>query len=91
MSIVEILILVLISGICGGIAESIVGYSRTGCIGSIVFGFIGALLGVWIARSMELPVLISIDIGGEVTFPIIWSIIGATVFVAILSLFTRRN
>jgi uncharacterized membrane protein YeaQ/YmgE (transglycosylase-associated protein family) len=52
-------------------------------------GFIGALLGAWISRKMGLGEILAIDIAGT-RFPIIWSIIGATLFVAIVGLFTRR-
>ncbi|MGF1459691.1 MAG: hypothetical protein ACFBSG_11770 [Leptolyngbyaceae cyanobacterium] len=78
------LLLLLVAGLCGGIAQGIMGYSRTGCLGSIVLGFIGTLLGIWLARALELPKFFEINIGGEVSFPIIWSVIGAALFVAVL-------
>ncbi|MBE7384079.1 MAG: hypothetical protein F6J95_022000 [Leptolyngbya sp. SIO1E4] len=91
MSLLDLLLLLLIAGVCGGLGQSIAGYSRAGCLGSIVLGFIGALLGVWIARQMALPTLFTINIGGQVAFPIVWSIIGSTLFVAILGFLTRRR
>ena len=57
---------------------------------SIALGFIGAVIGMWLARSLKLPELFAIDIGGT-KFPIIWSIIGATLFVAVIGLLTRRR
>ncbi|HEY9888672.1 MAG TPA: GlsB/YeaQ/YmgE family stress response membrane protein [Candidatus Obscuribacterales bacterium] len=89
MTLLDLLLLLLIAGICGGLAQSIVGYTQAGCLGSIVLGFIGAVLGTWLARTLELPSLLAINVGGEVTFPIVWSVIGAVLFVAILSLLTR--
>jgi uncharacterized membrane protein YeaQ/YmgE (transglycosylase-associated protein family) len=89
MSILEFLLLLLIAGICGGIAQAIVGFSRGGCLTSIALGLIGALLGTWISRQMELPELYSIDFEGR-AFPIVWSIIGATIFVALISLISGR-
>ena len=86
----EILLLLLIAGICGGIARSLVGYSHGGCLASIALGFIGALLGTWLQRLMQLPELFAVTIGDR-SFPIIWSIIGATLFAAVLSLLTRRR
>jgi len=88
VTILEFLVLLLIAGICGSIAQSIVGYSRGGCLASIALGFIGALLGSWISREMELPELFEVTIGNQ-PFPIIWSIIGGTLFVAILGLLVR--
>ena len=85
----SMIILLVISGICGAVGRSIAGGSRTGCLGSIALGFIGALLGSWIARQLRLPELVTLSVGGE-RFPVIWSIIGASLFVAVLSIFTRR-
>jgi uncharacterized membrane protein YeaQ/YmgE (transglycosylase-associated protein family) len=89
MSVVSFLILLVVAGICGAIGQAIAGYSRGGCLVSIALGFIGALLGMWLARLAGLPEVFAVNIGGE-SFPIIWSIIGSAIFVAILSLFTRR-
>ena len=57
---------------------------------SIVLGFIGAVLGTWMARASGLPELFTVQIGGE-DFPIIWSIIGGALFAAVLGLLTRRR
>jgi uncharacterized membrane protein YeaQ/YmgE (transglycosylase-associated protein family) len=90
VTIIEFLLLLLIAGICGSLAQSLVGYSHGGCLVSIVLGFIGALLGNWLAGLLKLPELFQITIGDQ-QFPIIWSIIGASLFVALLSLVTRRR
>lgn len=84
------LALLLVAGVCGAIGQSIAGYSRTGCVGSIALGFIGALLGSWLARLLHLPEIFTIRIAGE-RFPVVWSIVGSAVFVAVLGLFTRRR
>lgn len=90
MSILELLILLVVAGICGGLAQAIAGYSRGGCLVSIVMGFIGALLGTWLARLTGLPEILPLRVGGQ-SFPIVWSIIGGALFAALLSLFTRRR
>jgi len=89
MTVIDVLILLLIAGICGALGQAIAGYSRGGCLVSIALGFIGALLGMWLARSLGLPELFAIRIG-DTSFPIIWSIIGSALFVAVLALITRR-
>lgn len=89
MTILELLLLLLIAGICGGIAQSLTGYSHGGCFASIALGFIGALLGTWLQRVSGLPEIFSIQVGGQ-AFPIIWSVIGGVLFSAILGLLTRR-
>lgn len=90
MGLIEFLILLLIAGICGSIGQAIAGYTRGGCLVSIVVGFIGALLGSWIAVQLGLPEYFNVNVGGS-NFPILWSIIGSVVFVAIVGLFTRRR
>jgi uncharacterized membrane protein YeaQ/YmgE (transglycosylase-associated protein family) len=89
MSILSLLILLLIAGVCGAIGQAIAGTSRGGILVSIALGFIGALVGTWLAKAIGLPEIWPITLDGK-TFPIIWSIIGAALFVALLSLFTRR-
>lgn len=88
MTIFELLLLLFVAGICGSVAQSLAGYSRSGCLVSIVLGFIGALLGSYLAREAGLPEPLTIEIGDR-TFPVIWSIIGASVFAAVLALFRR--
>lgn len=90
MTIGEFLLLLLVAGICGSLGQAVAGYSRGGCLVAIVLGFIGALFGQRLASLLGLPELFTISIGGQ-PFPIIWSIIGAALFVAVLSLFTRRR
>ena len=90
MTLLDVLILLLVAGICGALGQAIVGYSRGGCLVSIALGFVGALLGMWIARLMGLPELFPVRIGGT-SFPIIWSIIGSALFVAVITLITRSR
>jgi uncharacterized membrane protein YeaQ/YmgE (transglycosylase-associated protein family) len=90
MTWIDVLILLLIAGLCGSLGQAISGYSRGGCLVSIALGFIGAIIGMWVARALKLPELFPVDIGGT-KFPIIWSIIGAALFVAVISLLTRRR
>ena len=88
MTFVELLVLLLVAGVAGAIGQAIAGYSHGGCLVSIAIGFVGALLGSWLARSMGLPELFMVNIGGQ-PFPIVWSIIGAALFVALLGLLRR--
>jgi uncharacterized membrane protein YeaQ/YmgE (transglycosylase-associated protein family) len=90
MSLVEFLILLVIAGICGSVAQALAGYSRGGCLVSVAVGLVGALVGSWVARSLGLPELLQIRLGGG-TFPILWSIIGGALFVAALGLLTARR
>ncbi|MBK9097089.1 MAG: GlsB/YeaQ/YmgE family stress response membrane protein [bacterium] len=84
---IDILISLIIAGIAGSIARSISGFSRGGCIISIVVGFIGAIIGTWLARELQLPDPLTITIRGT-TYNLLWTIIGAVIFTAVLSLIT---
>jgi len=91
MTLMELLVLLLIAGVCGAIGQSIAGFSRGGCLVSIAIGFIGALIGSRLAVALGLPELFTIQVGGR-PFPIVWSIIGATLFAIIVGFLTRgRN
>ena len=90
MTLIDVLVLLLIAGICGSLGQAITGYSRGGCLVSIALGFVGAVLGMWLSRQFGLPELFAIQIG-TTKFPIIWSIIGSALFVAVIALLTRRR
>ncbi len=88
--ILQFLLLLLVAGICGALGQAIGGYSHGGCLVSIALGFIGALLGTWLAGKLGLPELLAVPVSGY-NFPIVWSIIGAALFVALINLITRRR
>jgi uncharacterized membrane protein YeaQ/YmgE (transglycosylase-associated protein family) len=90
MTLIDFLLLAVVAAICGAIAQSLVGYSVGGCLVSAFVGYIGALIGVWVARRFGLPELLSVSVGGE-AFPVIWSIIGAALLVALLALVLRPS
>lgn len=90
MTLGAFVVLVVIAGVCGAVGRAIAGGSRSGCLGAIALGFIGALLGSWLARYLRLPEIFALAVGGE-RFPVIWSIVGAALFVAFLGLLTRRR
>lgn len=90
MTLVELLLLLVVAGVCGALAQSLAGYSRGGCLVSIALGFVGALIGTWLARLLGLPELLPLMIGGQ-PFPVIWSIIGAAIFVAVLGMLQARS
>jgi uncharacterized membrane protein YeaQ/YmgE (transglycosylase-associated protein family) len=90
MTLVGFLLLLLIAGIVGAVGQSLSGYSFGGCLVSIVVGFIGAYVGIWLAGQLGLPEVFSISIDGE-SFPIVWGIVGSALLSLILGLFTSRR
>ena len=81
---IQLLVLLLIAGICGALGQAIGGYSHGGCLVSIALGFIGAVLGSWLERKAKLPEPFMIRFSGGLEFPFLWSVIGAALFVAIV-------
>jgi len=90
MNILHLLLLLLIAGVCGSIAQRIAGSPPRGCLVSIVCGFIGALLGSFLANKAGLPEPFAVTLDGK-SFPILWSIIGAALFVAVLNFISGRR
>ena len=90
ISLSGLLLLILIAAVCGAIGKALAGSVRGGLIVSTALGFIGALLGPWIAQALRLPEPFVVMIDHH-PFPILWSIIGAALFVAIMHLFSRRK
>jgi uncharacterized membrane protein YeaQ/YmgE (transglycosylase-associated protein family) len=90
MSLLGFVVLLIIAAVAGTIGQAIAGYSTGGCLVSIVIGFIGAYLGLWLARSLGLPELLTINIDGQ-PFPVVWSIIGSALLALLFGLLTRRR
>ena len=88
MTLFGFLILLLIAAICGGIGQSIAGYNVGGCLVSIVVGFIGAYIGLWVAAKLGLPDFFTVNVEGK-PFPIIWAIIGSAIFTFFVALLRR--
>lgn len=90
MTLLGLLILLVIAAIAGMVGQALVGYSVGGCLLSAGVGFVGAFIGMWLARQFGLPEPFPITIDGE-TYPILWSIIGSALFAGLLGLFSRRG
>jgi uncharacterized membrane protein YeaQ/YmgE (transglycosylase-associated protein family) len=90
ISVVGLLILLAIAAVCGAIGRAIAGGTHGGCLASIALGFIGALIGSWLARQLKLPEMLVITVGRE-HFPVLWSIVGAALFVAVVHLISGRR
>jgi len=90
MSFFGFLVLLIIASICGALGARIAGRRGMGCLASILLGFIGSLIGTFLARQLELPLFPWIQFG-EHPFPVVWAVLGAALFVALLNLFSPRG
>ncbi len=85
-----LIVLIVIAAICGAVGRALAGGSPGGLITSIALGFIGALLGPWVAHQLKLTEPFVLHVSGQ-SFPILWSIIGAALIVAVLHLISGRR
>ena len=85
MTLFGFLVLLIIAAICGAIGQSLAGYDLGGCFVSIIVGFIGAYLGLWIAGKFGLPKIFEITTQGK-AFPVVWAVIGSALFTLIMAL-----
>jgi len=85
-----LLVLIVIAAVCGAVGKALAGGERGGLIVSIALGFIGALLGPWVAHQLHLSEPLVLHVSGQ-SFPIVWSMIGAALFVALLHLMSGRR
>ncbi len=90
MTLLELLGLLLIAGITGSIAQALVGISKGGCFISILVGFIGALVGQWVGKYLDLPLVWVINIGG-IDYPVFWALIGAVICTGFIALVSPRK
>lgn len=87
MSPTSILLLVAISFLCGSVGQWLAGRPVGGLLVSAGVGFLGAMLGMWLADAFALPALIEVRIGGTY-IPLVWSFLGSAILVALLGFFT---
>ena len=100
MTLLELIIFLLIAGICGFVAEMVVGFSPGGFLTSIAVGLVGAYLGSWLAGMIGLPAVLNTEalipetdganlIGVDFNFDIVYSILGAIVLLFVISVVRR--
>jgi uncharacterized membrane protein YeaQ/YmgE (transglycosylase-associated protein family) len=90
MTVLEFVIYLVIAGVCGAIARAIAGGSGGGFVISVLVGFLGAFIGTWFARTIHWPPLLVVAIADH-PFPIVWSIVGGLMLVALAHALTRHS
>lgn len=88
MTLIGFLVLLLIAAVCGAIGQALAGYDLGGCLVSIVVGFVGAYIGLWLAGKLGLPKFFEITVEGK-PFPVIWSVLGSMIFALVVALIRR--
>lgn len=85
-----LIVLIVIAAVCGALGKALAGGGTGGLITSIALGFIGAVLGPWVAGQLGLSEPLALHVSGQ-PFPIVWSIVGAALSVALLHLMGGRR
>jgi len=82
MGLIQLGILLAVASICGSIGATLAGRSYSGCFTHIILGFIGAMIGSWLSRRLNIDDLFYIR-----HIPVLWTVIGSALFVAAVNLF----
>lgn len=94
MGVIQLLILLVIVGICGAIAEWIVGYIPGSLVMTVIVGVIGAYFGGWLNSLLpfEIPIikLFTLEIG-DYRFNLIWSVLGSILLLLLLNMLRSRQ
>lgn len=86
MNLFGFLVLLIVASLCGSIGSAIAGYTSRGCLTSIVLGLVGAVIGTWFSKQTGIDDFLYIH-----RIPVIWSVIGSAVFVAIVNAISRKT
>jgi len=84
MSVGELIVYLVIALLCGLVGQMLAGRSVGGYIVSTVLGLLGALLGGFVARSIDAPEPFPVHVGGR-TIPIVWAIVGAALVTLVVA------
>lgn len=88
MDLLELLIALTVAGICGAIAQVLVGVNLRGLnvtLSAVIIGVLGAFIGGWLYRRLGLAEFAALEIG-NVRMDLVWTIIGALIFLGLLQL-----
>jgi len=86
--VISFLFLLIVASILGSIGAALAGRRGDGCLISVAIGFIGALLGRGMSNLFEVRDPLTITIR-DTTFPLMWTIAGSALFVAVITFLTR--
>ena len=75
----RLVLLLILAAVIGSLGSAIAGQKRQGCALNIAIGFVGAVIGTWLAAQLNAPVFLVVF-----GVPVVWAIIGAALFMAII-------
>ena len=84
-SIVDLVVILIVAGVCGALAQIVFGFRRTNFLIAVVVGVAGAYLGTYLAQRLGLPSLLPFSLGGR-QIEVVWTFLGAALLMFVLSL-----
>ncbi len=84
-ALIQLVVILVIAALCGGIAQAIFGMRRSNFLVSMVIGVIGAYLGAYLAQQFGWPDIVRLSVGSS-SIELMWSLAGSIVLVFVLSL-----
>ena len=89
MSAIDFILMILIAAGLGALAQRVLGLQRGGWLLTTFLGFLGVLLGRFLAWQLQfhepLPVRIA-----QTSFPLVWSVVGGLVTTVLAAFLTRK-
>ncbi|MCH7472743.1 GlsB/YeaQ/YmgE family stress response membrane protein [bacterium] len=89
MGLLDFIMYLLIAGVCGFAASTLMGARRMNVVMLVLLGFVGALVGTFIAKYFEFPLFWQLQIGDR-SFAVVWAFLGSLLVVGIVS-FIRHH
>ncbi len=87
---IDLIFVLIIGTICGTIGQVTSGYARGGWIVHLSLGLVGAALGIYLSRALNLFVIYNVLIQ-HTQVPVIWCLIGSVLFVAAIGFLVRPS
>jgi uncharacterized membrane protein YeaQ/YmgE (transglycosylase-associated protein family) len=86
----DFIFLLIVAAILGGIGARLAGQDNNGCFMSIILGLIGAMLGRAASENFGIGDIWTISLGGT-SVPVLSTIVGSALFVALLNLLSGKS
>jgi uncharacterized membrane protein YeaQ/YmgE (transglycosylase-associated protein family) len=90
MGLVDLLMLLALSAFFGFVGAQLMGHRKVNVVMMIIFGFVGALIGRWVATYFHLPAIYVVNVGGS-SFDLVWSMGGCLLVIAVVGLLGQRG
>lgn len=89
VTVAEFVVIVIIAGICGGLARALFGLDNRNGLLSIVIGIAGGYLGMYVMHDLiGMPVMVPLPVGTRI-IPVVEILIGATLLTMVASIIER--